>query len=218
MERYVIDEFTTTDTWRIFRIMAEFVEGFELLAKTAPAVAMFGSARAKEDSPEYETARRIAHGLAKKGFAVMTGAGAGIMEAANRGAKEGGGESIGLNIELPQEQEPNPYISKYMGFRYFFIRRVMFVKYSVALVVLPGGYGTLDEFFESITLMQTNRIKRYPVILVGHHYWDKLLDWMRKELEAGGRISKGDMDLFEVLDDSEEVVRRIDSCRPTTGY
>ena len=166
-EQYVIDDFTSKDTWRIFRIMAEFVEGFETLGKIPPAVAIFGSARALSGSDSYEKAEAIAALLARNGYSVITGGGPGVMEAANKGAAEAGTTSVGLNIELPLEQKPNIYANKLLNFRYFFVRKVMFVKYSIAFVILPGGFGTLDELFEAITLIQTRKIKPFPVILVG---------------------------------------------------
>ena len=177
-EQYVIDDFTSRDTWRIFRIIAEFVEGFEMLAKIPPAVAIFGSARTPPGSPGYELGQAIASILAQNGYSIITGGGPGIMEAANKGAAEAGAASVGLNIELPLEQKPNIYGNKLLNFRYFFVRKVMFVKYSIAFVILPGGFGTLDELFEAITLIQTRKIKPFPVILVGKEYWKGLLDWI----------------------------------------
>ncbi len=206
MKGYV-DDFTKADPWRVFRIMSEFVDGFELMAGVGqPRVAIWGSARAKEGSPTYETARKLARRLAEEGYAVVTGGGPGIMEAANRGAAEAGGDSVGLNIQLPFEQVANPYANHRMEFRYFFCRRVMFVKESSGVVVMPGGIGTLDEFFEVLTLKQTGKIEKLPIIMFGSDYWRGLLEWMRGTLLAQGAISPEDMDLFEITDDVEEVV------------
>lgn len=202
----IIDGFSAEDTWRIFRIIAEFVEGFETLSKIGPAVSIFGSSRTMPESPDYEKTQQITRLLVKEGFAVITGGGPGIMEAANKGAYEAGGESIGLNITLPQEQKPNPFIKTMIEFRYFFCRKVMFVKYARAFVILPGGFGTLDEFFEAITLIQTQRIKRFPVILVDSSYWNGLIEWMKKNLAEPGRISPQDLDIFQVVDEPEEVM------------
>jgi len=202
--QYLIDDFTTGDTWRVFRIMAEFVEGFEELSRVGPAVTFFGSARTREDEPDYQAARALATRLARQGYAVMTGGGPGVMEAANRGAQEGGGLSIGLNIELPMEQKPNAYIEKLVSFHYFFVRKVMLVKYSSAFIIFPGGFGTLDEFFESLTLIQTHRMKPFPVVLVGDSYWGDLLEWIRRHLLSSGKISPGDLDLLHRTQDLED--------------
>jgi uncharacterized protein (TIGR00730 family) len=207
--QYVIDDLTIKDTWRLFRILAEFVDGFETLSQIHPAVSMFGSARAKPGDPSYEQAVEIARLLAQNGFNVISGGGPGIMEAANKGAAEAGGKSVGLNIQLPYEQKPNPYANVRLDFRYFFIRKVMFVKYAVAYVILPGGFGTLDEFTEAITLIQTRRIKPFPVILVDKSYWKGLLDWMRKVVCPECMISIEDMDIIQTIDEPEEVVRAI---------
>lgn len=201
--------FTASDTWRIFRIMSEFVEGFETLAEVAPAVSVFGSARALPCDRDYKKAEEIGRLLAKNGYTVITGAGPGIMEAANKGASEIGGESIGLNIELPIEQKPNPYVKTLLRFRYFFVRKVMFAKYASAFVVLPGGFGTLDEFFEAITLIQTHRIKPFPVILVNKRYWSGLKKWMDANLRATNRIDPADMDIFTIVETPSEVIRVI---------
>ena len=202
-----MDDFTKADPWRVFRIMAEFVDGFGLMASVkSPRVAIWGSARAPDGSRYYERARALARRLAEEGYAVVTGGGPGIMEAANRGAAEGGGDSVGLNITLPFEQMPNPYATHKMEFRYFFCRRVMFVKESSGVVVMPGGLGTLDELFEVLTLKQTEKIERLPIIVFGSDYWRGLLDWMRDVLLAQGAVSPEDLDLFEVTDDIEEVV------------
>ena len=201
--------FAGEETWRIFRIMSEFVEGFETLSKIGPAVSIFGSARTKPEDPDYKKTEKIAGLLVKEGYAIITGGGPGIMEAADTGAHQADGKSIGLNIALPQEQTPNPFIKTMIDFRYFFCRKVMFVKYAKAFVIMPGGFGTLDEFFESITLIQTEKIEKFPVILVDSSYWQGLLDWMKKDLEASGRISEGEMDIFKVIDDPEDVVKVI---------
>ena len=203
------DSFTGQDPWRVFRIMSEFVEGFETLSKVAPAISIFGSARTKKSSPFYRMAVRISHALGKGGFAVITGGGPGIMEAANKGAAAAGGQSVGLNIILPQEQKPNPYSNIPLQFYYFFSRKVMFVKYCYGFVVLPGGFGTLDEFYEALTLIQTGRIHRFPVFLVGKRYWSGLLRWMRNTLLAEGAVSQRDMRLFQVSDDAEYIVHMI---------
>jgi uncharacterized protein (TIGR00730 family) len=198
--------FTEEEPWRIFRIMAEFVESFEAMSKIGPAVSVWGSARVDENNRYYKLARRTAQLLAKGGFAVITGGGPGIMEAANRGAAEAGGVSVGLNIELPQEQKPNPYMNRLLNFRYFFIRKVCFVKYAQGFIMFPGGFGTLDEFFEAITLIQTERIERFPVVLVGSEYWNGLRQWMVEQLEGRDHISKSDLDLITITDSPEEVV------------
>lgn len=207
--QYVIDDLTIKDSWRMFRILAEFVDGFETLSQIHPAVSMFGSARVKPGNPAYDQAVEIARLLVKSGFNVISGGGPGVMEAANKGAAEAGGKSIGLNIQLPYEQKPNPFANIRLDFRYFFIRKVMFVKYAVAYVILPGGFGTLDEFSEAITLIQTRRIKPFPVILVNRNYWKGLLDWMRKVVCPECLISPEDMDIIQVIDEPEEVVRAI---------
>ncbi len=203
------DDFITQDPWRVFRIMSEFVEGFETLSRLSPAISIFGSARTRRNSPYYRMAERIAHDLAKKGFAVITGGGPGIMEAANKGAAAAGGQSVGLNIILPHEQRPNRYANIPLHFRYFFSRRVMFVKYCYGFVVFPGGYGTLDEFYESITLIQTARIHRFPIFLVGRKFWSGLIRWMRRTLLKERMISPADLQLFKVSDDPEYIVNTI---------
>jgi uncharacterized protein (TIGR00730 family) len=207
--QFVINELTVKDSWRMFRILAEFVDGFETLSQIYPAVSIFGSARVKPGDPYYEQTVTIARLLVQNGFNVISGGGPGIMEAANKGAAEAGGKSVGLNIQLPYEQKPNPYANIKLDFRYFFIRKVMFVKYSVAYVIMPGGFGTLDEFSEAITLIQTQRIKPFPVVLVNRAFWKGLLDWMRKSLCQGGMISPEDLDLIQIIDEPEEVIRAI---------
>ena len=203
-----LNDFTREDPWRVFRIMAEFVDGFELMARVPkPRVAIWGSARTQPGTPNYEQARGLARRLAEEGYAIVTGGGPGIMEAANRGATEGGGASVGLNIALPFEQAANPYAKYRMEFRYFFCRRVMFVKESSGVVVMPGGVGTLDELFEVLTLKQTAKIEGLPVILFGTAFWGGLLDWLRASPLAEGMVSRDDLGLFELTDDVEAVVR-----------
>jgi uncharacterized protein (TIGR00730 family) len=192
------------ESWRVFGIMAEFVEATEKLNAIRPAVSIFGSARVVPDHPYYMLAEQIARRLSDAGFSVISGGGPGIMEAANRGAHEAGGLSIGCNIELPMEQGTNPYVDLSVNFRYFFCRKTMFVKYSEGFVLFPGGYGTLDEMFESLTLIQTRKIKQFPVVLFGAHYWSGLLAWARQHLHEGGMISPGDLDLVRLTDSTEE--------------
>ncbi|GAA0951477.1 TIGR00730 family Rossman fold protein [Actinocorallia libanotica] len=196
------------DPWRVLRIQAEFVEGFGLLAELGPAVSVFGSARLRPGSPHYDLAERVGRGLARAGYAVITGGGPGIMEAGNKGANEDG-MSVGLGIELPFEQELNSHLDIGISFRYFFVRKTMFIKYSQAFVVLPGGFGTLDELFEALTLVQTGKITRFPIVLVGTEFWSPLMDWFRGTLAAEGVISPDDPDLLYLTDDPEEVVRMI---------
>ncbi len=208
-KQYVIDDINLKDSWRMFHIMAEFVEGFEALSQCHPAVSIFGSTRIPPEDPVYQKAEQIGRLLAQNGFSVITGGGPGAMEAANKGAASVGGKSIGLNIELPLEQKPNPYANITLKFRYFFVRKVMFVKYAVAYVILPGGFGTMDELFESVTLIQTHKIKPFPVILCGSDYWKGLLDWIRKVVLKEGRISPSDLDILQVIDTPEEIIRTI---------
>ena len=198
-----------TDPWRVLRIQAEFVEGFGLLAELPRAVSVFGSARTKPDHPHYEAGVRIGAALARAGYAVITGGGPGAMEAANRGASEAGGLSVGLGIELPFEQELNEWVDVGISFRYFFVRKTMFVKYAQAFVILPGGFGTLDELFEALTLVQTRKVTRFPVVLFGTAYWSGLVEWIRGALLESGTISRGDLDLFTVTDDVDEVLALI---------
>lgn len=198
------------ETWRVFRIMSEFVEGFETLSRVSPAVSVFGSARTPPDDPHYEQARQFAREIVGHGFSVITGGGPGIMEAANRGAMEAGGESVGLNIFLPEEQTANKYQTVSVDFRYFFCRKVMFVKYATAFVCFPGGFGTMDEFFESMTLIQTQKTARFPVILMGSSFWSSLFDWMRKhQLGKNPYISPEDLDLCVITDDVTQAARQI---------
>jgi uncharacterized protein (TIGR00730 family) len=206
-KQYVIDELTAQESWRIFRIIAEFVDGVETLADIYPAVSVFGSSRVSQKDEVYEVGRRVGKLLAQAGFSVVTGGGPGAMEAANRGATEGGGKSVGLCIQLPQEQAANQYLTTRVDFRYFFVRKVMFVKYSVAYVILPGGFGTMDELFEALTLIQTMRIKPFPVILLGKDYWKDLVSWIRRVmLGKHGMIAQDDTNLFHVFDEPEEAV------------
>ncbi|MDR0787904.1 MAG: TIGR00730 family Rossman fold protein [Gemmatimonadota bacterium] len=202
-------DFTHTDPWRVFRIMGEFVEGFDNLAQVGQAVAIFGSARVPPDHPQYEAVRRTSELLAREGFAVITGGGPGLMEAANRGAKDGGGLSIGCNIELPFEQGTNAWVDISVDFRYFFVRKMMFVKYAEAFVIFPGGFGTLDELFEALTLIQTRKIHNFPVVLFGSEFWKGMLDWIHNVMQEEGKISPEDLDLMLVTDSPEEVVQHI---------
>jgi uncharacterized protein (TIGR00730 family) len=208
MERqFLIDDLKLGESWRLFRILGEFVEGVEALHDLGPAVSIFGSARVKPNHPSYRLAEKTAALFARENIAVITGGGGGIMEAANKGAAEAGGVSVGLNISLPFEQKPNPFATMQMNFHYFFIRKVMFIKYAMAYIIMPGGFGTLDEMFEAVTLIQTHRIKPLPVILMGTDYWGGLLDWIRARLLAGKSISPEDLDILQVIDEPEEVVR-----------
>jgi uncharacterized protein (TIGR00730 family) len=197
------------EAWRVFRIMGEFVAGFETLSRVGPAVAIFGSARVLPGSPQYEACRSTAALLGNAGFSIITGGGPGLMEAANRGAKEAGVPSIGCNIELPFEQGMNPYLDVGIDFRYFFVRKAMFVKYAQGFVIFPGGFGTLDELFEALTLIQTQKVRNFPVVLFDTAYWSGLIDWIRQTMEYEGKISRGDLDLIRLTDDPEEVVRSL---------
>jgi hypothetical protein len=198
--------FTRTDPWRVLRIMAEFVEGFDTLSDVTNAVTFFGSARAIPGEPSYEKAVETARLLAQEGFPIITGGGPGIMEAANRGAQEGNGLSIGCNIELPFEQGTNAYVERLIQFRYFFVRKTMFVKYAMAFIVFPGGYGTLDELFEALTLIQTGKVKHFPLVLFGRDYWSGLGDWLRDRVAGEGKIATADLSLFQITDDPAEAV------------
>jgi uncharacterized protein (TIGR00730 family) len=202
-------DFRRTDTWRVMRIMGEFIEGFDNLATVERGVSIFGSARTAPDDPQYRNAQETARLLALAGFSIITGAGPGIMEAANKGAKEGGGRSIGCNIELPFEQGANPYVDTLVNFRYFFVRKTMFIKYSSAFIIFPGGFGTLDEAFEALTLIQTGKIYQFPVILFGRHYWAGLLRWLQSRVLAERKISPGDMDLLLLTDDPAEAAHAV---------
>ncbi|WP_158978378.1 MULTISPECIES: TIGR00730 family Rossman fold protein [unclassified Cellulophaga] len=207
------NEIKTNDSWALFKIMGEFVNGFEKMSQIGPCVSIFGSARTKEEDKYYQLAIEVAKSIAEAGYGVITGGGPGIMEAGNRGANLAGGTSVGLNIDLPFEQHDNPYIDsdKSLDFDYFFVRKVMFVKYSQGFVVMPGGFGTLDELFEAITLIQTNKIEKFPIILVGTEFWTGLMDWIKGTMLTMGTISAKDLDLIKIVDTKEEVVDIIDS-------
>ncbi len=208
-KQYVVDSLSFEEPWRVFRIMAEFVDAIEVLSKVHNMVTIFGSARVTPNDIYYQKAERLAQLLVKNGFGVITGGGPGIMEAANKGAGEAGGQSVGMNIRLPFEQKPNPYANIHIDYKYFFIRKVMFVKYAVAYVILPGGFGTMDELFEALTLIQTKRIKSFPLFLMGRDYWQGLLDWLKKTMLAEGKILPADLELIQVIDEPEEVVKHI---------
>ncbi|MCD6379674.1 TIGR00730 family Rossman fold protein [bacterium] len=216
-KRYLIDKFNIRESWRLFRIMAEFVDGFETMMDVTPGVTFFGSARAKENDSVYEDARDLARDLASYNCPIITGGGPGVMEAANRGAQEGKGLSVGLNIELPFEQEPNPYIDKLISFRYFFVRKVVFIKYSMAFVILPGGFGTMDELFEALTLIETHKIAPFPVFLLDKEYWGGLIDWVKNKMLAEGKILPKDLDLLHIAESKEEIVERILEIRKKLG-
>jgi uncharacterized protein (TIGR00730 family) len=202
--QYLIDDLSMQESWRLFKIMAEIVDGFESLSDIGPAVSIFGSSRAAPGDPWYEKAEVLAELLVKSGYSVITGGGPGLMEAANKGAARAGGPSVGLHIHLPFEQDANEYLTIRCDFRYFFVRKVMFVKYAMAYVAMPGGFGTLDELFEALLLIQTRRIKPFPIILMGSEYWAGLTDWLRERLLTEGCISPGDLELFTVMDSPEE--------------
>src|SRR6202451_70818 len=209
LDRRGPSDWVHTDPWRVLRIQAEFVEGFGLLAELGPAVSVFGSARARPRDRDYEQAEGIGTGLAEAGYAVITGGGPGVMEAANKGAASAGGVSVGLGIELPMEQGLNEYVEIGLEFRYFFVRKTVFVKYSQAFVVLPGGFGTLDELFEALTLLATRKITQFPIVLVGSAYWSGLLDWLKTTMLAEGNIGSEELTLFQVVDEPDEVVKII---------
>jgi hypothetical protein len=208
-KQYLVDALSIEESWRIFRIMAEFVEAIETLSKLKNSVSIFGSARVRPDDPYYKKTEYLARRLAENGFSVMTGGGPGIMEAANKGAAAAGGQSVGMNIRLPYEQKPNPYANTVIEYKYFFIRKVMFVKYAVAYVILPGGFGTMDELFEALTLIQTKRIKGFPVIMMGSEYWKGLLDWIKNTMLHNDKIEPADLEIIQVLDDPDEIVKHI---------
>lgn len=207
------NQIKTNDSWAIFKIMGEFVNGYEKLSAIGPCVSIFGSARTREGDPYYELAVKISKSIAEAGYGIITGGGPGIMEAGNRGAHLAGGTSVGLNIDLPFEQHDNPYIDadKSLDFDYFFVRKVMFVKYSQGFVVMPGGFGTLDELFEAITLIQTNKIEKFPIVLVGSNFWKGLIEWIKQTMLSMGNISPHDLDLITIADTEEEVVEIIDA-------
>jgi len=203
------EDLRTEDPWRVFRIMAEFVDGFHELSEIGPAVSIFGSARTKQSNKWFKQAEKTAELLVKEGYAIITGAGPGIMEAGNKGASKAKGNSIGLNIDLPFEQKPNKYVGELINFHYFFCRKVMFVKYATAFVIFPGGFGTLDEFFESITLIQTHRMGKFPVILYDDKYWSGLIEWMRNSVLKEDNIDPEDLNIFQVVDSPGEVIKVI---------
>ena len=209
LDRRGPSDWVHTDPWRVMRIQAEFVEGFGLLAELGIAVSLFGSARAKRGSAEYQLAEEIAAGLTRAGYAIITGGGPGIMEAANKGAAEAGGVSVGLGIELPMESGLNEYVNIGIEFRYFFVRKTVFVKYSQAFVVLPGGFGTMDELFEALTLVATGKITMFPIVLVGSEYWSGLIDWLRDTMLARGNIGADELALLRIADDADEVIQII---------
>jgi hypothetical protein len=208
-KQYVIDSLSVNESWRVFRIMAEIVEGVEVLSKISNAVTIFGSARVLPGDLYYQKTEKLAGLLAQSGFGVITGGGPGIMEAANKGACEAGGKSVGLNIKLPFEQKPNPYANIHIEYKYFFVRKLMFVKYAVAYVIMPGGFGTMDELFEALTLIQTKKTKPFPVILMGSEFWKGLIDWLKERMLAEDKIVPADMDLIQVIDEPEDVVKLI---------
>jgi len=205
----VMDDFTHEDPWRVFRIMSEFVDGFEVLSEVKNAVSIFGSSRTRPGGPYYKLAEETAYRLAKAGYSIITGSGAGIMEASNKGAKRGGGQSIGLNIQIPVQQKPNKYVDTLLDFHYFFVRKVMFVKYAKAFVIMPGGYGTLDELYEALNLIQTQRIQKFPVVLLGKDYWKGMFGWLREIVLKKGNISKEDLEIFKIVNSPRDVVTTI---------
>jgi hypothetical protein len=204
--QYIINQLEKDESWRLFRIISEFVEGFDTLSNFLPAITVYGSARLPESHPYYKLARELGKAMAEAGYAVFTGGGPGVMEGANRGAKEGGAASIGLNIELPREQHPNPYLTHGLSFRYFFVRKVMLVKYSTAFFLFPGGFGTMDELFETLTLIQTHKIKPFPVVLMGSDYWQGLVDWLKANALTNGMVSAHDLDYLHITDDVAEAL------------
>lgn len=203
------NEYRSEEPWRLFRIMAEFVEGFETLSRIGPAVTIFGSARVKQNSPDCRIAEELGGLLSKAGYAVITGGGPGVMEAANKGAKDAGGISIGLSIDLPFEDRSNPYLTHELWFNYFFVRKVMFVKYAKGFIALPGGFGTLDEFYEALTLIQTRKVPPFPIVMMNTKYWKNLIEWMKNEQLQNGMISESDLDLFYLTDDPKDAVNHI---------
>jgi uncharacterized protein (TIGR00730 family) len=209
-KQFLVDDLKIGEAWRLFRIMGEFVEGVETLHDIGPSVTVFGSARIKPDDPIYKKTEVLATLFARKNFSVITGGGGGVMEAANKGAAEAGGTSIGLNIILPFEQKPNPFANVRLDFKYFFIRKVMFIKYAAAYIIMPGGFGTLDELFEAVTLIQTHRIKPFPLILVGSDYWKGLIDWIKDTLLTEKRISPEDLEILQIMDEPDEIVKAVE--------
>ena len=204
--QYIVDDLNLQESWRIFQIMAEFVEGFDVMPQVFPAVTIFGSSQIKPQSAVYKTTVDVSRLLVENGFNVISGGGPGVMEAANKGATQAGGKSVGLHINLPSEQEANEYANVRLNFNYFFIRKVMFIKYAVAYIIMPGGFGTLDELFEALTLIQTKRIKPFPVILMDSEFWNGLLDWIKDTLVKKKTLSKSDLEVFNVVDTAEEAV------------
>ena len=204
--QYLVDDLTLQESWRIFQIMAEFVEGFDVMPQVFPAVTIFGSSQIKPQSTVYKTTVEVSRLLVENGFNVISGGGPGVMEAANKGATQAGGKSVGLHINLPSEQQANKYANVRLKFNYFFIRKVMFIKYAVAYIIMPGGFGTLDELFEALTLIQTKRIKPFPVILMDSKFWNGLLDWIKDTLVKKKTLSKSDLEVFNVVDTAEEAV------------
>lgn len=213
-------EIKTNDSWAIFKVMSEFVQGYERMAKIGPCISVFGSARTNPEDKYYKMAENISEMLGKRGYGVITGGGPGIMEAGNKGAQKGGGKSVGLNIDLPFEQSGNPYIDpeSNLKFDYFFVRKVVFVKYSQGFVVVPGGFGTLDEMFEALTLIQTKKINKRPVVLVGSEYWQGLMDWLRQTMLLDGKISEPDLDLFKIVDSEDEAIEYIEDFFKTHSF
>jgi uncharacterized protein (TIGR00730 family) len=209
-KQFLIDDFKIGEAWRLFRIMGEFVEGIETLHDIGPCVTIFGSARVQPDDPIYKKTEALASLFVKSNFSVITGGGGGVMEAANKGAAEAGGTSIGLNIILPFEQKPNPFANVRLDFKYFFIRKVMFIKYAAAYIIMPGGFGTMDELFEAVTLIQTKRIRPFPLILVGSDYWTGLVEWIRDNLLAEKRISPEDLEILQIMDEPDEIVKAVE--------
>jgi hypothetical protein len=207
--QFVINDFRLNESWRLFKIIGEFVEGIEALRDLGPAVSIFGSARVKPNTPIYRKTEVIASLFVKNKFSIITGGGGGVMEAANKGAAEAGGKSVGLNIVLPMEQKPNPYANIRLEFKYFFIRKVMLIKYASAYIIMPGGMGTLDELFEAVTLVQTHRIRPFPIILVDSSYWSQMMDWIQDKLLREKMISPEDLDILQIMDDPEEIVRTV---------
>jgi uncharacterized protein (TIGR00730 family) len=207
--QFVVDALSKEESWRIFRIMAEFVDAIETLSEVKNAVSIFGSARTKPDDPYYRKAETLARLLAERGFGVITGGGPGIMEAANKGAAGAGGQSVGMNIQLPFEQTPNSFANISIDYKYFFIRKVMFVKYAMAYVIMPGGFGTMDELFEALTLIQTKRIKPFPVILMGSEYWKGLVDWLKTTMLRDSKVSPDDLEIFQIIDEPADIVKHI---------
>jgi len=210
MNSYIINEMKKEESWRLFKIIGDFIDGFEVMPNFLPSVTIFGSARVEEGNKYYEAAKELAFKLSKKGFSIVTGGGPGIMEAANKGAFEAGGNSVGLNIKLPKEQKPNKYLTEILNFNYFFARKVMLVKYATAFVLFPGGFGTLDEITETLTLIQTKKLKPFPVILYGNEYWNGFVQWLNDVVVKDGYIDKEDTELFKQIDNIDEIVDYID--------